>query len=249
MSAPPRLLEEGSTFESTLLRAGSKERPSRAGMDRALAAASTVALATCASTVPKTGLAALARLPAWLIAAGGGIVALGVAAAIVTSSTTRSEAARRPVASPVAPTSSAAAPPASATSIRVITPAELPSAPPLPPPRRAVVPDAVPTTATSEAAPAPAVAPAEPDELTLLRRAKTEIARRDGRAALAALDRHARAYPTTAFGEEAAALRVEALSSAGDDAAARAAAATFLARHPESPYGQRVRSAIERLGR
>jgi hypothetical protein len=59
--------------------------------------------------------------------------------------------------------------------------------------------------------------------------------------ALALLDRYRTEFPRGRLTEEAAALRVEALASAGRRSEARALGAEFLAKHPESPMAERVR--------
>lgn len=78
----------------------------------------------------------------------------------------------------------------------------------------------------------------------MLRRAKIQLSASDPRGALATLDAHDRVFPHGVLVEEAEALRVSALASAGDVAGATAAGARFLAAHPESPYAQRVRTVL-----
>jgi outer membrane protein assembly factor BamD (BamD/ComL family) len=60
------------------------------------------------------------------------------------------------------------------------------------------------------------------------------------------LDNYERSYPTPQFGPEALALRVEALRSSGQLAAARALAADFAQKYPHHPLLQRVQSAVAR---
>lgn len=94
---------------------------------------------------------------------------------------------------------------------------------------------------TSDATP-----PAGPDlaaEMAVLRRAGSLVRAGDGRPALAALDEHARRFPSGQLIEDREALRVQALCAAGDPAAARSAARAFEAAHPTSPHLGRVRSA------
>ena len=57
---------------------------------------------------------------------------------------------------------------------------------------------------------------------------------------LGLLDRYDRRYPNGTFGPEALALRIEALSSAGDTSRARALARQFLSQHRDSPLAERV---------
>jgi hypothetical protein len=62
--------------------------------------------------------------------------------------------------------------------------------------------------------------------------------------ALALFDTHARYYPDGVLAEEREAERALALAELGRSAEARAAAATFLRRHPASPLGVRLRQRI-----
>jgi hypothetical protein len=66
-------------------------------------------------------------------------------------------------------------------------------------------------------------APSPDDELTRLRRAKTQLAARDPASALETLDAYARNVPNGTLGEEATALRIDALFASGDAAVGRAA--------------------------
>lgn len=71
-------------------------------------------------------------------------------------------------------------------------------------------------------------------ERTLIETAKTAVGRRDGSAALAALDRHAAAHPRGQLAEEREALAVQALAVAGRLPEARARARRFEATYPTS---------------
>lgn len=103
---------------------------------------------------------------------------------------------------------------------------------------------------TAPAAETPAPAPATIDELpaetALLRRAQAALAAHTATSAddaLAALDEHARRFPSGTLAEERDATRALALCAAGRVAEAQSAARSFLAAHPTSPLAHRVRSA------
>jgi hypothetical protein len=239
MSSLPRLLESGSEFEAKLLRSAKSERPSRAGMKRAVAAASTVALGTCAGVATKSGLIT-AKAASWMAGIGACVGIAGIGVAVLASSPAG------PVRAPALERTSIDAPPTSAP------PAVAPIAPtasvvPEAPRVAVTAPTAVKPRSPTASSPAPAQATPVEDELTLLRRAKARIAANDPQGALETLDAYAKAYPKGTFGEEAAALRVEAFVATGDRARAQSAADAFLERHPESPYAQRIRSAVSRI--
>jgi hypothetical protein len=71
-------------------------------------------------------------------------------------------------------------------------------------------------------------------ERSLLGMARTALAKRDGRAALSALDRHAREFEAGRLAEERESLRVQALVVAGDRESAKQHAQRFQERYPKS---------------
>ena len=73
-----------------------------------------------------------------------------------------------------------------------------------------------------------------PEELGLLRRARSAVARRDFAAALTSIDEHARRFKNGRLAEEREALRVRALSGLGHNEEAERAADAFEARFPRS---------------
>ncbi|HVZ87908.1 MAG TPA: hypothetical protein VHG72_13120 [Polyangia bacterium] len=77
-------------------------------------------------------------------------------------------------------------------------------------------------------------------EIALVDAARNAVARATGVRALALLDRYEATYPSGTFRPEATVLRVEALSSLGRTAEARALARKFIAAHPDSPLTARV---------
>ena len=97
---------------------------------------------------------------------------------------------------------------------------------------------------------APAIAPGGSSlaaEGALLNRARTDLARGDAAAALAALATHRARYPHGPLAEEAGALRVLALCRLGRPRAARGAAARFYARWPGSLLRGAVDQALQGL--
>jgi hypothetical protein len=81
-------------------------------------------------------------------------------------------------------------------------------------------------------------------EAALLEDARDAVARHDGAAALAVLNRHSKTFPRPALADEAFVLRVEAISTQGDHERVRALASPWLANHPTSPYAPRVRRVL-----
>lgn len=255
MSSPPRLLESGTDFEARLLGAAKRERSSPSAMKRAVAAASSVALGTCAGVAAKSGLLTATKSPAWLAAIGASVGIAGIGVAVLASSSAGpSTLERSSSAEPTSTQPSAPQPIAPGTGVAPVVALVVPTAEaPADAPR--VAPRVAPSVAMAAkprqraAALSSAPAPRVEDELTLLRRAKGRIAESDPDGALEMLDAHAKSYPRSAFGEEAAALHVEALVARGDGVRAQRAAEAFLERHPDSPYAQRVRSALTRSQR
>jgi hypothetical protein len=81
-------------------------------------------------------------------------------------------------------------------------------------------------------------------EQLLLQRARSALVRRDGAAALEGLRLHARQFPVGALIEEREALRVEALMRLQRTAEARARAADFHRRWPDSLLADMVDQAL-----
>ena len=95
--------------------------------------------------------------------------------------------------------------------------------------------------------PKPAAAAAHPrtlaDERALLEKARTALAGGDDDGALAAVNRHAKQFPSGLLAEERDALRVRALASRGDDV--HALFDDFQSRYPLSLFLPSVRAAVE----
>lgn len=103
-----------------------------------------------------------------------------------------------------------------------------------------------PTPAATPAVTSDADALALREEATLLRRARSALKSGDASAALALVAEHARRFPDGRLAEEIAVLRIAALCEGGRHEAGRAAADAFLAAHPSSPLGARVRGLCPR---
>jgi hypothetical protein len=81
-------------------------------------------------------------------------------------------------------------------------------------------------------------------ELASLEEAREALRRGEPERTLTLLDEHTRKFPRQTLGVEARVLRIEALSASGRTESARKAGNDFLAKHPNGPYAQRVRSLI-----
>jgi TolA-binding protein len=84
------------------------------------------------------------------------------------------------------------------------------------------------------------------DELRVIEAARAAVGRGDAAAALVALNRYDRSYPSGQFAPEALALRVEALAASGATEQARALAGEFARRYPRNPLRSRVSASVSR---
>lgn len=104
------------------------------------------------------------------------------------------------------------------------------------------------TAPQARSAPAPADSGQQlAAESKLLDVARTSLAHGEADHALAAVDRHAAQFPRGMLSEEREALAVKALALAGDGESARARAAQFRARYPESLFLPAVEAALRSL--
>jgi outer membrane protein assembly factor BamD (BamD/ComL family) len=78
----------------------------------------------------------------------------------------------------------------------------------------------------------------------MLERARAAMTSGNPALALSLLDTYTDRFPHPAMLPEATVLRIEALTKAGDPAAARRAADAFLATYPASPYADRIRTLL-----
>lgn len=238
MNEPVRLRDARGPA-AALLRGATLEVPSVA-RQRALTFASTVAAGVVAtSTATAAGATALAK--SFLV-----YLALGTAggAALSLAATQLAEGLESPHPAVITP----AQPP----SVRA-QPGPLPSAPALAAEPAPVVP---PAQASDESATGTPLTPPRPaasdarraapaaslfEEQRAIEQARLAIARGSAGTGLALLDDYERSYTRPQFGPEALALRVEALRSQGQLAAARARASDFERRYPRHPLLTRVR--------
>lgn len=248
MTDPARLLDEGATeSELAILRAGAFEEPPAHG-PRRLAAAMGLSgsAATAAAQAAGSSLNALltGSTAKWLIVSS---VALGGGAFVYVRHERARETASRP----------AERVPAEAT---LPTAGAEPSSPDVPglaqpaggstdiPPPAARPRDRAPVKSTQSSGAAESGARsssksigAEIEELDGVRRSLRAGAPLE---ALAALDHYDREHAGGALTQEAALLRIEALSASGDTAGARRLAERFLRNNPRSPHKRRITALV-----
>jgi len=146
----------------------------------------------------------------------------------------------RPAAT-IAPELPSAAPSPSPATISV---SDLPSAA-IPAPRlKPQTASAEPPAATAAVRPSSAAAPTLEDELKAVDEARAAFVGHDPALALERVTSYRRRFPAGHFMDETEALEIQALVALGRKEEARSRAGRFLALHPESPYAQRVRSAV-----
>lgn len=113
------------------------------------------------------------------------------------------------------------------------------------PPAPAAAPRASSAASPGDAAPARNASGLAP-ELDVLDRARAALAAHDPAGARAALEEYQRRFPQGSMREEAELASIETLVSSGDTAGAHDAALRFLAAHPSSTYGARIRAIVKR---
>jgi hypothetical protein len=212
----------------------------RAREDRIIAAIAAATPVAGASVASPHVVRRLARVAKWAAPAIGAVL---IGAFVATSESTRSSAPTAPKSprTSAEPTAPPADTPESPVGVRV---EDLPSAGPV---RSASPPVASARTTTKvedEPAPSPPAAPSIDSELAAIDAARAAVASGQASEALARVTSYRATFTTPHFADEADALEVQALALAGRSELARQKAETFLARHPKSPYAQRVRSAV-----
>jgi len=264
----PRRLREGTprAFDRALLESAQDDRAPVGSEDKALAAlgigvaiAGAAVVASQGASAPPAAAAvskiATAVFLKWL---GVGLAVTMVAAAPVTYvvvTRTRSEAVA-PAAGAAAPIAVGAAPvpvgaaPAAVPAGSVVTTAEPSVEEPV------TLPTPAPATTTSRAAPATSPVAAAPaparsadslsPELDILDRVRAALAAHDPVTARQALDEYERRFPHGSLREEAELASIETLVASGNTAGAHEAALRFLAVHPNSTFGGRVRAIVKR---
>ena len=146
-----------------------------------------------------------------------------------------------PPASPAQGTELATPAPAPPKSVDVM---DLPSAPALrSQPARALAAPSAEHLADTAARPSSG-APSLSDELAAVDAARAAFVERNPGLAVDRVESYRRRFPSGHFMDEAEALEIQALVALGRNDEARTKANRFLATRPESPYAQRVRSAI-----
>jgi hypothetical protein len=213
-----------SSFERDLLRSWDQEQPSAAARERAMtlaAVAGGTALAAGASVAPKAISATWIAIVKWLV----------ISTVIATAGVGGTIYLLRDQTPTVAP---AAAPPAPIASSQVpsVPASALPEAPPAPSAPASVV----------RPRETKAAAPSLAEQIEAIDRARAAVAAGDGVRGAQLADEYDRRFPRGAFAEEAEVLRIEARMLRGDKTGARRAAERFLASHPGSPHGPRLRA-------
>jgi hypothetical protein len=262
MNEPRRLRESGtSPLERALLDAGTSYRSSRATRARTLAAlgvagsaalSAGAAAASSSSLLTKIGWVKLVSAISVAGAASASIGyyawqrhAAGEPAAVVARGSNQALALTLPRIAPrvdpkLEPSATLEPAPATGTSVVV---GERPDA---------RTPNALSSRATTHAVrSSPASLRSSPEasgallaELAAVDSARAALARGDAVGALSRLDAYARSYPRGRLELEAEVLRMAALARSGQAAAAKARAASFLRRHPNSVLGARVRGYL-----
>lgn len=270
----PRLLREGTprTFDRALLESARDDRAPDGSEDRALAAlgvgvaiAGAVVVASHGASAPPAAAAvsklATAVFLKWL---GVGLaVTMATAAPVTYLVVTRAKTeAVAPPAVSAAPAASAAVPApartpgaAQADDTPGISADSLPTASEPSAAAPVTVPTPAPATTTARAASSAtspvAVAPARSadslsPELDVLDRVRAALAAHDPATARQALDEYDRRFPHGSLREEAELASIETLVASGNTAAAHEAALRFIAAHPSSAFGGRVRAIVKR---
>jgi hypothetical protein len=81
-------------------------------------------------------------------------------------------------------------------------------------------------------------------QVALLDRARAALSSGDATSALGLLDRYDAEYPSGILSQEAVVLRVDALLRMGRREAGKRLGESFLAAHPKSPHGERIRQLL-----
>jgi hypothetical protein len=234
MNQPRRLLDDNPTgLERELLRAGTAYRSSDAARQKTLAALGLVGTAAASAGVASASSSMLQKF-GFLKLLGVSSIGVALLAPIGWVAWKKLEApAEKPVAAvvPAVPAARAPVNAAPPTPVEPALPIETPPAE-SPAPRL----DARAAAAASGALSA---------ELGVLDVARSKLGSGDARGALAVLDEHSRKFPRGRLGLEAEVLRIDALSRAGETAAAKKRAEAFLKRHPKSVLAQRVRRYLD----
>jgi hypothetical protein len=230
---PERLCDAGATdLERRLLRAASREEPSRALSER-MAGAIGITMPVAGSALGEA--AKPGTLAASKTAAASGSLGPWVSGALVAAVVAGAFVVTGPAKTPSTPARTAAAP------------SFIPGAPPLPTPvsaplaadpLREVAPSVAVSSETQRGTGSPSSDIAE--QIALIDAARVALAGGSAQRALTGVRQYQTRYPQGTFRPEAAAIKIEALLKLGHADEARALAERFLVAHGPSPLADRV---------
>lgn len=231
---PKRLLDNATEFERRLLGAAIAERPSPALVARMRRG---IGLTAGAATVAGTKATAAAWAKVCVFVVGAAAAGLSPSAPEVAApSEAGAPAAEQAMAPPPSPPVTQA--------VAAVDPADEPkvapepvSAPPSGGADKVVRKAQRPRAEKEEAVASPSQIR---EELVLLDRARSLLQAGNAPPALTVLNDYRRRFPSGALKQEAAVLRVEALSQTGEKRRASALARRFAQQHPDSPHLERV---------
>jgi TolA-binding protein len=236
MTEPTRLLDRGATeFERYLLGAATRERPTR-GQRLRMRRSIVLAELGMLGTVVNALAAATQQIVLVSVIAG----ALAGQGSVPTS--TLPHSLREPV--------------VSTTTNRSVNPhSDEKSTPEIAPPQLDVTDEQSEVTQSelphskSEVTKVPSVAPRRAielrEEIALMDQARAALRSGSPKTALEHLEQYRSRFPSGSFGQEAQALRIEAIAVSGNSARASILAKAFLARYPNSPHRSRLRRLAE----
>jgi hypothetical protein len=233
-----RLLEEpgADALEVNLLRLARSEGPSAESRRRILAglgvgiAAGTISVSSDAAQHATSSAASSAAVK-WGVAS---VVAIGASVVAFLSLPPKAPTQQLAPASntaSAAPVSTASQPAAASTELVPVTKLE-----------------DLPTLSDSSGSDTPksVSAPSLAEEVAAIKSAKGALAGGNAAQALRELDAYKLHFPRGRLSQEATVVRIEALISSGNQAAAGTVADHFLAAHPDSPYSAHVRTLVGR---
>jgi TolA-binding protein len=236
MTEPTRLIDSGATeFERYLLGAATRERPTRLQhlrMRRSIVLAELGIL----GTVVKALAAATQQIVMVSVVAG----ALAGQGSVPTSTWLRES--REPVANITEHPSKSLSSEGKSTNETAIPRLEVTDELP------EVTQSRLPHSKT-EVTKVPSLAPRRTielrEEIALMDLARAALRSGSPKSALEYLEQYRSRFPSGSFGQEAQALRIEAIAASGNIARARSLAKAFLARSPNSPHSARLQRLVD----
>lgn len=236
---PTRLLEQSrSPLLRELLSAAREEQPSRAGLERTLLAVATTGALTAASASAAASAAGAkgASSGALLVAKWLG---LGAIAGLATTTVALGLDSNPRASSPAASVAVVAKPSPAPRAVVAPSVAALVEAPAAPAATSLAAPPARPAASLARTSDAALAA-----ELAALDAAKTALRAGSGQRALVLLRQYERDYPRGRLLPEALGLELNAFTSLGDPASARAVAQRIVTNFPGSPQALRARDLL-----